>query len=126
MGVQGIWYDETIPVWTKCSMEVRDLLKGKSGIGNGGGNFFPVWMSSFGIFGIIILLLFFRRYRAYFSESVVMQNDVARVTVLLGWTISVLSMWYVMGFKMNESLIVLFTLPLIKAKGTMPNKRLSA
>jgi hypothetical protein len=120
MGTQGLWYDETIPSWTRHSEEVQAVLRGRHGIGNGGGNFFPVWMSSFGIPGIILLMLFVARYRKWFAESAVMQNEITNAMVLIGWTISILSLWYVLGFKLFETQIVLFTLPLIKAKGTMP------
>lgn len=115
LGVQGVFYNQYVPSWTKRSDEVKTLMKSSSPLSNGGGSFFPIMLSSFGIIGIIVFTIFLLKYRKSASSSVISSDMMIRCI----WNISIpaiiLALWYVASPKLNESMIFIISLAVITA-----------
>ncbi len=115
LGVQGVFYNQYVPSWTKRSNEVKTLMKSSSPLSNGGGSFFPIMLSSFGIIGIIVFTIFLLKYRKSASSSVISSDMMVRCI----WNVSIptiiLALWYVASPKLNESMIFIISLAVITA-----------
>lgn len=110
-GLQGLWYNELTPSWTRSSEEVQTTLK--KGIVNGGGNFFPAYLAAFGMIGIIVFLLFLRSYMRVFRTSYIAGIKEWRNMFNMAISLAMLVMWYMMTPRLNEFLILLIVLPCI-------------
>ena len=109
-GNQGFYYNENVPAWMDESDEVGMIRKT---IPNGGGNFFPSYLSGFGILGIIFLIMFLTRYMKWIRNSILVQDDSLRELFFLGMILFLVSSWYVIPLKQSETIAFLFSLPFI-------------
>ncbi|MCM1309658.1 MAG: hypothetical protein NC301_01360 [Bacteroides sp.] len=110
LGMQGLWYEELTPRWTRASMEVQSLFKRNAPIANGGGCFFPVWVSAFGFIGVVVLIIFLAKYLPYVKK---LNKDRALYSFyMIGMIGIILSMWYVISPKLNENICFMLVFPL--------------
>lgn len=56
-GNQGYFYRQNVPMWVVASEEVQSLMHGTK-IANGGGNFFPSFVSAYGLIGVVFFYFF--------------------------------------------------------------------
>lgn len=110
MGLQGLWYPEYVPTWTKRSFEVQALLSQSGGISNGGGAFFPMYLSAFGLIGIVVMLYFLAKYIPYIKR--LRHNQALYCFYMMGISSALLAMWYTGGPKLNETLCFMLVFPL--------------
>lgn len=111
-GNQGYFYADNQPAWTTYSQEVSDLILTHA-IPNGGGNFFPAYISAYGLIGIVVLLAFFARYKELYRTSFLMEdkrmNRIFQIAIIL----FLFSGWHVVGIKQSETIIFVLSLPCI-------------
>ncbi|NDV66986.1 O-antigen ligase family protein [Bacteroides sp. 224] len=124
-GNQGFFYNKNLPAWTLKSGEVQTIRSGKKGIVNGGGNFFPAYISAFGLVGIIVIILFTNLYIKQYKKSF-LQNDInAKIMFQLGIILFLISSWYVVGVKQNETILFLLSLPCVISDDFNQNKKIT-
>lgn len=109
-GNQGFYYNENVPAWMDESDEVGMIRKM---IPNGGGNFFPSYLSGFGILGVIFLIIFLTRYMKWIENSILGRNESLLNLFYLGMILFLVSSWYVTSLKQSEAMAFLFSLPFI-------------
>lgn len=109
-GNQGFFYANNQPSWTIASKEVSDLISSNV-IPNGGGNFFPAYMSAYGILGIIVLLIFIRKYRKFYSTSILMADKRIDLIFQIAMILFLFAGWHVVGIKQSETIIFILSLP---------------
>ncbi|WP_455621545.1 hypothetical protein [Parabacteroides sp.] len=110
-GIQGMLYAKNIPDWVKHNVEVQNLLNGKGGIPNGGGNFFPTFLSGYGLIGILLLWLFYKRYR---HDIATLNGDFLFGNIFsLGLLLFMVSGWQTISVFNNEFMVLLLALPYI-------------
>ena len=112
-GNQGFFYKKNMPLWVQSSEEVQNIMYSNTIIANGGGNFFPAYISGFGLIGIIILIIFIWKYHKIYKSSLLQENIQLRTIFEIGIIIFLLSSWYVVGIKQNETIIFLLSLPFV-------------
>lgn len=117
-GNQGFFYNQNVPNWVKASEEVQNILSGNAGIANGGGNFFPAYLSAFGLIGIIFFLFFLQRYKKNYSQSFLQVSPIANWTFRLGLVLFLFASWTVMGVKQNETVLFILALPCVSYRMT--------
>ncbi len=110
MGLQGLWYNELTPDWTRKSGEVQNVITKKNVVSNGGGCLFPFWLSSFGFIGIVVMIIFLSKYLAY-VRKLKCRPDMYTF-YLIGISVAILAMWYVASPKLNEPICFLLAFPL--------------
>lgn len=113
-GNQGFFYTQNIPSWVRPSEEVQHVLSGEVGIINGGGNFFPAYLSGFGLIGIIVLFRFLQRYKQKYSRSFLRKESRIDWVFKLGVLLFLFFSWTVLGIKQNETMLFLLTLPCVR------------
>lgn len=116
-GNQGFYYNENVPAWMDESDEVGIIRKT---IPNGGGNFFPSYLSGFGILGIIFLILFLTRYFKWMGNSILVYDENLKELFYLGMILFLVSSWYVIPLKQSEAIAFLFSLPFIAMSKPKP------
>lgn len=112
-GLQGYFYIDNVPNWTKKSEEVKTYIYNRI-MANGGGTFFPNYISGYGLIGILFLGLFVHRYRRCYNTSILTTDNGARLIFLSGMFVFLFAGWYGIGLKSNETLAFLLALPCIK------------
>lgn len=112
-GNQGYFYRDNMPMWVLGSEEVQSLMHGNK-IANGGGNFFPAFISAYGIIGIVILFMFIKGYYQSSHKSIINQYPMFQMIYTLGIFLFLLSGWYVTGIKLNETICFLLSLPCVQ------------
>lgn len=112
-GNQGFFYAENQPLWTLSSGEVSDLIK-MHAIPNGGGNFFPAYISAYGVIGIVILIFFISRYRALYRTAFLRKNKRIDTIFQIAIILFLFSSWHVVGIKQSETIIFVLSLPCVK------------
>ena len=112
-GNQGYFYRKNVPMWVVASEEVQSLMHGTK-IANGGGNFFPAFISAYGLVGIIVFLMFLKIYRKSFRHSILKRYSNFQIIYTLGISLFLLSSWYVTGVKLNETVCFLLCLPCVE------------
>lgn len=110
-GNQGFFYNENVPFWMDCSKEVKYL---RYVIPNGGGNFFPSFISGFGIIGVILLINFIKKFIKWESDSVLIENKTIALLYNISITLFLLSSWHSVPIKSFEIMAFIISLPLIK------------
>ena len=110
-GNQGFFFNQNVPSWMNRSVEVEGF---RSVITNGGGNFFPSFVSAFGLLGVIILISFIKKYKKWEEDSVVRESR--EVGLLFNITISLflLTSWYSVSLKSFEIMAFIFSLPFVR------------
>lgn len=111
-GNQGFFYADNQPNWTKQSKEVSDIISGGI-IPNGGGNFFPAYLSAYGIIGVVVLLLFIRNYRKLYKTSILMIDKRMDLIFQIAMILFLFAGWHVVGVKQSETLIFILSLPCV-------------
>ena len=114
-GNQGYYYAQNIPAWVLPSSEVQNLLHG-SKLSNGGGNFFPCYLSAFGLVGIIVFLSFLRKYRQSYRQSFLRQSRNFEIIYVLGISLLLLGTWYIVDIKADNTAAFLLSLPCVMMK----------
>lgn len=112
-GNQGYFYRQNVPMWVVASEEVQSLMHGTK-IANGGGNFFPAFISAYGLIGIIVFLFFLKSYSLSYRQSFIQEDKRFQMIYVLGISLFLLSGWYVVGVKLNESICFLLSLPCVE------------
>lgn len=110
-GNQGFYYNENVPSWMDESDEIIMIRKT---VPNGGGNFFPSYLSGFGLLGVVFLLLFIIRYQKWINNSILRKEEELYLIYCLGITLFLVSSWYVVSLKQSEAVAFLFCLPFIQ------------
>lgn len=113
-GNQGYFYRQNMPMWVVASEEVQNLMHGTK-IANGGGNFFPSFISAYGLIGIFVFMMFLKTYLKSLHRSVLTKYQSLRIIYSLGMSLFLLSGWYVTGVKLNETICFLLCLPCVEA-----------
>lgn len=112
-GNQGYFYRKNVPMWVVASEEVQSLMHGTK-IANGGGNFFPSFVSAYGLIGVVFFLFFLKSYRKAFLSSILTKNMNLQMIYTLGMSLFLLTSWYVTGVKLNETICFLLALPCVE------------
>lgn len=112
-GNQGYFYRKHVPTWALGSEEVQSLMHGTK-IANGGGNFFPAFISAYGLIGIIVFLFFLKSYSLSYRQSFIQEDKRFQMIYVLGISLFLLSGWYVVGVKLNEFICFLLSLPCVE------------
>lgn len=112
-GNQGYFYRQNVPMWVVASEEVQSLMHGTK-IANGGGNFFPAFISAYGLIGIIVFLFFLKSYSLSYRQSFIQEDKRFQMIYVLGISLFLLSGWYVVGVKLNEFICFLLSLPCVE------------
>ena len=113
-GIQGFFYAENQPSWTKSSSEVSELISTHT-IPNGGGNFFPSYISAYGFIGIIFLVLFIRRYKYLYRTSILLQDKRIDLIFQISIILFLFAGWHVVGIKQSETMIFILSLPCVSS-----------
>ena len=112
-GNQGYFYRQNVPMWVVASEEVQSLMHGTK-IANGGGNFFPSFVSAYGLIGVVFFLFFLKSYRKVFRSSILTKNMNLQMIYTLGMSLFLLTSWYVTGVKLDETICFLLALPCVE------------
>lgn len=110
-GCQGFWYEENIPNWVKNSKEVQDLIQGHI-IPNGGGAFFPDYLSAYGLIGIIALLILISKYRKAIRCSALNDDEKMFLIYRTSMVIMMFACWYTVNLRETPIAFFILTLPL--------------
>lgn len=110
-GCQGFWYEENVPAWCKQSDEVADVIS-EHIIPNGGGAFFPSYLSAYGLIGILVLLWFVGRYKRYVEYSSIRDDEIMTMIYRLSMIIILLSCWYTVTLREAPMAIFILALPI--------------
>lgn len=109
-GCQGFWYEKNVPAWCLQSKEVNDIIA-KGVIPNGGGAFFPCYLSAYGLIGIIVLLGFVGRYKKVIRYSSIRYDEKIHMIYQLSMIILLLSCWYTVTLREVPVAIFIVALP---------------
>lgn len=112
-GNQGFFYRKNMAFWVQSSEEVQNIMYSTTTIANGGGNFFPAYISGFGLIGIFILIIFIWKYHKIYKSSFLQENVQLKTIFEIGMILFLFSSWYVVGIKQNETIIFLLCLPFV-------------
>lgn len=114
-GNQGFYYRDNVPNWVLVSPEVQLHIMNHT-IVNGGGNFFPAYISAFGILGIFVLFVFCVKYKRLYHSSILMNNERLNIMFQIALILFLFSSWHVVGLKQAGPIIFMLSLPLIKQR----------
>ncbi len=112
-GNQGYFYAENQPMWTRYSGEVMDLIT-KNVVPNGGGNFFPAYISAYGIIGIFVLIGFIGKYRKLYNSSFLQKDKRMDTIFQISIILFLFASWHVVGIKQSQTMIFVLSLPCVK------------
>lgn len=124
-GLQGYWYNKNLPAIYLVSSEVQDLVSGKNGIADGGGAYFPVFLSAYGLVGVFFLLFFLRGYKHYilperFEDSVPIPIMMFRIFICIFLS----SAWFGLGVRQNFVVCLVLSLPIIYQTTLMKSQQM--
>lgn len=113
-GLQGYWYNENLPIVYLASPEVSDLVHGKNGIADGGGAYFPLMLSAYGLIGVFFLIMFLGEYKRYMipkkaEGAIPIPICMFRIFICIFLS----SGWFVLGIRQNFSVCFAVSLPII-------------
>lgn len=113
-GLQGYWYDENLPMIYLASSEVQDVVSGKNGIADGGGAYFPLMLSAYGLIGVVFLFVFLGGYKKYIIPKK-HERDVPIPIVMfrIFFCIFLSSGWFGLGIRQNFVVCFVLSLPII-------------
>lgn len=113
-GIQGFFYNSYVPSWSLISAETRALLSGERGISNGGGNFFPVILSSYGLIGGCVFGIFIKKFIGLFKMAKNnSENQLWKMFFLLGIAGFLLDGWFSSSIISNQPLAFLLAIPFV-------------
>lgn len=110
-GLQGYFYNENLPKEFLVSPEIEDVYRGKLGIIDGGGAFFPCFLSAYGILGFIFLIPLIYKYLYFFNKDWGALNNFD-IMLMLFLIVFAVSGWFGLGIKQNFPVILMLILPL--------------
>lgn len=110
-GCQGFWYEKNIPNWVTSSEEVQDLIQGHI-IPNGGGAFFPDYLSAYGLIGIFALFVFVSKYRKAIRYSSINDDEKMFLIYRTSMVIMMFACWYTVNLRETPIAFFILTLPL--------------
>lgn len=110
-GLQGYFYNENLPKEFLVSPEVEDVFRGKLGIIDGGGAFFPCFLSAYGILGFIFLIPLIYKYLYFFYKDWRRLNNFD-IMLMLFLIVFAVSGWFGLGIRQNFPVILMLILPL--------------
>ena len=113
-GCQGFWYEENIPEWVKPSEEVQNIIQSHT-IPNGGGAFFPSYISAYGLIGLIVLLLFLKDYKKTVNRSLKIKNREVSLIYHTGMIVMVFSFWFTISMRDVPIPFLVLCLPLFNS-----------
>lgn len=113
-GLQGYWYNENLPIIYLASSEVQDVVSGKNGIADGGGAYFPLMLSAYGLIGVVLLFVFLGGYKQYIIPKK-HERDVPIPIVMfrIFFCIFLSSGWFGLGIRQNFVVCFVLSLPII-------------
>lgn len=111
-GLQGYMYAENLPSWVLQSGEVQKLLNGSAGIVDGGGAFFPMYLSGFGLIGVFELFAFAKRYYWCYKNYGI-ENTEREYLFKSFLVLFLCGGWYGLGVEQNQYAAFLLSLPII-------------
>lgn len=114
-GLQGYYYNDNIPKEFLVSEEVSNIYNGKIGIIDGGGAFFPSFLSAYGLLGILLLIPILRKY-LYFLDLDWKCINAFDITLMIFIIIFSSSAWFSVGIRQNFPIILMLILPIISSK----------
>ena len=112
-GLQGYFYNENMPRWTLVSGEVRALMSGSNGIANGGGAFFPTYLSAYGSIGIGAMIIFLKSYVGEWNRNKKYMGS-ERIIFLSYLVIFAAGAWYSIGVRQNQFIALILSIPLLE------------
>ena len=122
-GLQGYWYNENLPVIYLASIEVQDLVSGKNGIPDGGGAYFPLLLSAYGLVGVFFLFLFLGGYKQYIIPQRLEKNVPIPILMFrIFICIFLSSAWFGLGVRQNFVVCFCLSLPNIYQAILMKSK----
>lgn len=113
-GLQGYWYNENLPIIYLASTEVQDLASGKNGIADGGGAYFPLMLSAYGLIGVFFLFLFLGGYKQYIIPKRHEKNVTIPIVMFrIFICVFLSSAWFGLGVRQNFVVCFVLSLPII-------------
>lgn len=108
-GIQGMLYNQNVPVWCQYSKEVDEVMSGSLGVANGGGNFFPSYLSGYGIIGLTFIFSLVRRYRTDIKmlENSFFWSNIQKISMVL----FLMAAWQTVSVFNNEYMMFILALP---------------
>lgn len=113
-GLQGYMYADNLPNWVLQSGEVKKLLNGSAGVIDGGGAFFPMYLSGFGLIGIFVLIVFAKRYYWCYKNYGI-ENTEREYLFKSFLVLFLCAGWYSLGVEQNQYAAFLLSLPIIES-----------
>lgn len=124
-GLQGYWYNEHLPIIYLASSEIQDIVSGKNGIIDGGGAYFPIMLSAYGLIGITCLFVFLGGYKKYIIPQKHEKNvPIPIIMFRIFFCIFLSSAWFGLGIRQNFLVCFVLSLPIIYQATLMKNKRM--
>lgn len=124
-GLQGYWYNENLPMIYIVSSEVQDLVSGKNGIVDGGGAYFPILLSAYGLIGVLCLFVFLSGYKKYIIPQKNEKNvPIPIVMFRIFLCVFLSSAWFALGIRQNFVVCFVLSLPIICQAVSMKNNRM--
>lgn len=106
-GMQGYRFNQNAPSWVLYNPYTQEMLDGSLGIIEGGGNFFPSFLSGYGLIGILILILFLKKFSFDIKR---MQSDLLLFNIFsIAVVIFLYSAWYTIA--LNGYVMFALSLP---------------
>lgn len=110
-GLQGYFYNENIPKNFLISEEVSNVYNGEIGVVDGGGAFFPCFISAYGIIGLFFLFPVLKKYLYIFKINWKNLNAYD-IMLMLFLIIFCSSAWFSIGIRQNFPIILMLILPI--------------
>lgn len=124
-GLQGYWYNENLPMIYLASSEVDDVVRGKNGIADGGGAYFPLMLSAYGLIGICFLITCLGGYKQYMIPKKNEKNTPIPIGMFRIFVCIFLSSgWFGLGIRQNFVVCFAMSLPIIYQVLKLQNNRM--
>lgn len=122
-GLQGYWYNEHLPIIYLTSSEVQDVVSGKNGIIDGGGAYFPLMLSAYGMIGVLMLFVCFGGYKRYIiPQRHEKEVPIPIVMFRIFFCIFLSSAWFSLGVRQNFVVCFVLSLPIAYQAKLMKSK----
>lgn len=123
-GLQGYWYNENLPMIYLASPEVDNLVRGKNGIADGGGAYFPLMLSAYGLIGVCFLIVCLGGYKKYMIPKKIEKEIPIPIGMFRIFICIFLSSgWFGLGIRQNFVVCFAMSLPMIYQVMEMKNNR---
>lgn len=113
-GLQGYMYNQNMPAWVFASPEVQAVLLGRNGIVDGGGAFFPSFLSGYGLIGIIVISILLKKIYIMYLKN---DPSLYKISVIFKFflVVFVCSAWFSSGVKQNQEVAFMLAIPIINS-----------